>query len=69
MTLPHDIARCQGRMHIGDVLHVCDRRDRCQRFVEPSAGIRQVWMIPVVVGYLCQDYIPVRPEDDDYRRP
>ena len=51
MTLPHDIARCQGVQHDGRWREGCER---CLRRLEPGAEIQ--WMIdpPEIIGFECE---------------
>ena len=51
MTLPHDIARCQGVQHDGRWREGCER---CLRRLDKGAKIQ--WMIdpPEVIGFECE---------------
>lgn len=50
-----DVAKCSGRT----LNELCSRRDECERFVSDPAP-RQTWTMPIVVGWLCDQFLPTR---------
>lgn len=50
MTLPSDVARCDGAIPIDRKNEPCERRETCKRYIAhktDSGGRVVAWMIPV----------------------
>lgn len=56
MSLPHDVARCQGAGEDGDWREGCDD---CQRRTDRSTFPLQSWMAPpLIIVFECESRIP-----------
>lgn len=57
MSLPMDVARCDGQASI----RICDRRETCRRYLDRPEGDSLAWWMPPQVPGPCDSYIEPPP--------
>ena len=71
LDMPADVARCNGRIYVGDAQVLCEQRDQCRRWLASRINHPRIVML-MVAGKAnvmdCEYFMPQGGISDDVQR-